>query len=253
LVHVSLIGDERQDLAKIVQNSYLDFSARKLGLAAINKEMTNVVSSCQPPEEAFIATRASLLARLKDWDDSRGWNEFYEIYWRLIYGRARKAGLTEQEAQEVLQEVLISVAKRMGEFRYDPAVAKFKTWLYLIVSRRISDQHRRRCRHSKLVQPLLDEDGISRLEEIATPESLEPDASWEAEWEKSLLAGAVEKLKGRVKPEHFQIYDYNVIQGHDAEETARHLEVSRAKVYWIKTRVGAKLQQEVDRLRKNPI
>jgi RNA polymerase sigma factor (sigma-70 family) len=215
--------------------------------------MTTSVSSCAAPDEAFIATRASLLARLKDWDDSRSWNEFYDIYWRLIYGRARKAGLIDQEAQEVLQEVLIAVAKRMGEFRYDPAVAKFKTWLYLIVSRRIADQHRRRSRDSKLVQPLLDEDGVFQLEEVATPESLEPDASWEAEWEKSLLAGAVERLKGRVKPEHFQIYDYHVIQEHDAEDTASHLEVSRAKVYWIKNRVGAKLHQEIDRLRKNPI
>jgi len=34
--------------------------------------------STQPGTE-LIPTRASLLARLKDWDDSRSWGEFYEV------------------------------------------------------------------------------------------------------------------------------------------------------------------------------
>src|SRR5438093_13379765 len=98
------------------------------------------------PENEVIPTRASLLARLKDWDDSRSWQDFFEAYWRLIYGRARRAELSDQEAQEVVQESVIAVAKRMHEFKYDPAVASFKTWLFQIVSRRIADQYRKRQR-----------------------------------------------------------------------------------------------------------
>src|SRR2546428_142693 len=53
---------------------------------------------------------------------------FFDIYWRLIYGVALRAGLTDAEAQDVVQETVISVAKHLPGFRYDPKVCSFKTW-----------------------------------------------------------------------------------------------------------------------------
>src|SRR5436309_5543177 len=72
--------------------------------------------------DELIPTRASLLARLKDWKDHSSWQEFFDIYWKLIYGVARKAGLNDDEAQDVVQETMASVAKHMPTFKYDPAV-----------------------------------------------------------------------------------------------------------------------------------
>jgi DNA-directed RNA polymerase specialized sigma24 family protein len=69
-----------------------------------------------PPDE-LIPTRWTLLSRLKDAADADSWQEFFDTYWRLIYGVARKAGLTEVEAQEVVQEVVIGVARKLPEFR----------------------------------------------------------------------------------------------------------------------------------------
>src|SRR5438093_7907408 len=116
------------------------------------------------PENEVIPTRASLLARLKNWDDSRSWSDFFETYWRLIYGRARKAELSDQEAQEVVQETIIAVAKKMESFKYQPKVALFKTWLFQIVSRRIADQYRRRGRGVAVVSPMPEqEDGSGSL------------------------------------------------------------------------------------------
>ena len=203
-----------------------------------------------PKEDTLIPTRASLLARLKEWDDSRSWSEFFETYWRLIYGRARTAGLADHEAQEVVQETLIAVSKKMSEFKYDPAVASFKTWLFLIVQRRIADQFRRRKR-ALAVEPLPDEDRDSlEVNENAALDSHTPDAAWDEEWEHTLVAAAVERVKKQVKPEHFQIYDYHLLQEHTAAETAKHLQTSQAKVYWVKHRVGAKLREEIQRVRE---
>ena len=203
-----------------------------------------------PRDETLIPTRASLLARLKQWDDSRSWSEFFETYWRLIYGRARTAQLTDQEAQEVVQETLIAVSKKMSEFKYDPAVASFKTWLFLIVQRRIADQFRRRKR-AMAVEPLPDEDRDSlQVNETAALESQTPDAAWDEEWEQMLVAAAVERVKKLVNPEHFQIYDYHLLQEHTAAQTAQHLQTSQAKVYWVKHRVGAKLREEIQRVRE---
>lgn len=206
------------------------------------------------PEDEFIPTRASLLGRLKDWDDSRSWSDFFNTYWRLIYGRARRAELTEQEAQEVVQETIIAVAKKMESFKYDPSVASFKTWLYQIVTRRIADQFRRRGRGVPIAEALPeDAEGASFLDSTPDPASLKPDAAWERDWEANLIAAAVERVKEEVSPEHFQIYEYHILQDHTASETAQALQTNAAKIYWVKHRVGAKLAKAVEQLRKKPL
>ena len=99
------------------------------------------------PDET-IATRASLLERLKDMDDHASWDEFYRTYRELIYSVARKAGLNETEAEEAVQETLISVAKKMPGFRYDPAVDSFKGWLLTVTRWRILDRPVSEVAHS---------------------------------------------------------------------------------------------------------
>jgi hypothetical protein len=98
------------------------------------------------PVQDHLPTRQSLLNRLRDWQDQESWAVFFEIYWRLIYGFAVKSGLSDAEAQDVVQETVVSVAKRMKDFKYDPAVGSFKSWLLLITRRRIADFHRSRMR-----------------------------------------------------------------------------------------------------------
>ncbi len=200
-------------------------------------------------DDELIPTRASLLAGLKYWDNAERWQDFFNTYWRLIYGRARRAQLTEQEAQEVVQETVISVAKQIPEFHYDPAVCAFKTWLFRIVSRRIADQFRKRRRAGPTLEPLADDDEGASFESIADPASLLPDAAWEMEWEENLIAAAMERVKRRLKPVQFQIFDYHVLQKHGALDTARHLRTNVASVYVAKHRVGQVLKREVEALR----
>ena len=77
------------------------------------------------PEE-LIPTRETLLSRLKDMGDEDSWQEFFETYWKLIYGTARKAGLADDEAQDIVQETVISVAKNIEGFKYDPRSAPLR-------------------------------------------------------------------------------------------------------------------------------
>ena len=82
----------------------------------------------------FIPTRQSLLSRLKDWDDHESWRVFFETYWKLIYNAAIKAGLADAEAQDVVQETVISVMKSMPGFEYDAQHGSFKGWLLRLPS-----------------------------------------------------------------------------------------------------------------------
>src|SRR6266700_480359 len=94
--------------------------------------------------DELLATRWTLIERLKNWDDQESWRQFFDTYWKLIYGVAIKSGLTHPEAQDVVQETVISVCKSMHNFKADPAYGSFKAWLLNLTRWRITDQFRKR-------------------------------------------------------------------------------------------------------------
>ena len=153
----------------------------------------------------LIPTRRSLLSRLRDWDDQESWRDFFQTYWRLIYEEVLKAGLSDAEAQEVVQETVISVAKQMPDFRYDPARGRFKGWLLQITRRRIADQVRKRMQESGAsgghpIETL----STDQIESVPDPAGGDLEAIWDDEWEKNLLHAATENLKRQVNPEQYQ-------------------------------------------------
>src|SRR4051812_15024997 len=95
------------------------------------------------------ATRQSLLTRLKKSDDHEGWQRFFDTYAGVIHALAMRSGLNSAEADDALQETMLSVAREMPGFRYDPAKGSFKAWLFQISRRRIADQFRRRARRQR--------------------------------------------------------------------------------------------------------
>src|SRR5437773_1054699 len=101
-------------------------------------------STMTPGHGTSLETRPSLLNRLKSSDDPQSWEEFYRTYGGLIRFFAEKAGLTADEAEDVVQETAIGVARRLPEFTYDPKVCRFKTWLLNLTCWRIQDQLRKR-------------------------------------------------------------------------------------------------------------
>jgi RNA polymerase sigma-70 factor (ECF subfamily) len=201
-----------------------------------------------PDVEELIPTRDSLLSRLKDWRDDDSWRDFFNTYWKLVYGVALKAGLTEQEAEEVVQETVITVARRIPEFKYDPSVCSFKTWLLNLTRWRIVDQLRKR-------QPKLNgrADGTphtATIERLPNPPGVDLDAMWDNEWQQGLVNTAIQRIKRRVNPEHYQIFHLCVFKEWPVKKVARELDVNVAQVYLVKHRIGALLKKEVKALEK---
>ncbi len=206
-----------------------------------------------------IPTRQSLLARIKDWGDQESWREFFETYWRLIHATALKSGLAETEAQEVVQEVMIAVAKKMPGFSYDPAKDSLKGWLLSVTRWKINDQFRKRWRGlgptvaatppSLVGRGLLssgdEETGTATVERVADPQEFDLEAIWDSEWREHLLQTALDRTKRQVNPAHYEMYHLHVIQGLPAKETARALNVSIPAVHLAKFRVGRRLRAEI--------
>jgi RNA polymerase sigma factor (sigma-70 family) len=198
----------------------------------------------------LIPTRKSLLSRLKHWDDQKSWQDFYDIYSRLIYGAAIKAGLTEAEAEDVVQDTVIAVAKAIQGFQYQPEKCAFKTWLHAITRRQVANQFRKRQGKGRLLEPLPAQDEEAEpVNDLPDPASEALDETWEREWERNLLEAAAERVKRRVSPAQFQIFEYHVLQGHGVVETAHALGIGAAKVYLVKHRITRHVREEVAYLR----
>ncbi len=202
------------------------------------------------PADDSLPTRRTLLSRLRNLDDQESWRAFFNLYWRLLYNVARKSGLDDPGAQEIVQDTVISVARKMPEFRYDPARGTFRQWLLRITRRRIIDHLRRIYR-----QPPQAEIGPESLDEseehsaaITDQSASAIDAAWNEEWEKATFDAALARVRAEINPRHFQVFDYCVLKEWPASKVAATLGLNAAQVYLAKHRVAQAMKREVRRI-----
>jgi RNA polymerase sigma-70 factor (ECF subfamily) len=199
------------------------------------KSVQNLVAT---DDEWLIPTRATLLSRLKNWSDQESWNTFFETYWRLIYSAAIKAGLSKEDAEDVVQETVIAVCRSMPDFKYE--AGSFKGWLLQLTRWRIGDQLRKRGPEEPLSGTELPEWQVPAL-----------DAIWDEEWDRNLINAALERLKRRVSPRQFQIFDLHVLQKVPVAKVRSALHVTSGAVYLAKHRLCGLLKKEMARLEKH--
>ncbi len=220
----------------------------------INRRQTAVIeTTIVKPLDPFIPTRQSLLSRLKDLDDQDSWKVFFDTYWRIIYNAAVRAGLSDAEARDVVQETILSVSRKLPGFDYDPAKGSFKGWLLTVTRWRIADQFRKRGpgsaqpRHQRMAQTSTSR--TATVERLADPADSALEALWDREWERTLLKAALERAKKKADSRDYQAFDLCVNQGVPFSEVARLLRLSRLQVYRAKYRVKKLVEQEIASLK----
>ena len=199
--------------------------------------------------DEFLPTRKSLLTRLKNWDDKEGWREFFEMYWRLIYSVAVKAGFNDAEAQDIVQDTILGVAKKMRGFKYDPRIGSFKSWLLLNVRSRIAEHLRKRNRGiARVTHAVGDETWANTIDNAAHPALTSIELVWDEEWQRNLLAAALERVKGQVSAKQLLMFDLYAVKNTPMRKITHSLGVNPAQVYMAKYRVSRLLRAELKRL-----
>lgn len=196
----------------------------------------------------LLETRSSLIARLKVTINGESWEEFFNTYWELIYHVARRAGLSEADAQDIVQETIIKVHKSMDRFHYNRRQGTFKGWLRAVTRSRLAEHFKKLQRRPVLHLPL--DDAENSINEIPDPEGPALERIWDEEWRRHLIHTALSSLKRQVSPKQFQIFKCHCIDEWTVKEVGRALNVNAAQIYMAKQRVGKMFREELERARQ---
>jgi RNA polymerase sigma factor (sigma-70 family) len=199
----------------------------------------------------LIPTRWTLIQRLKQWDDHESWREFFDTYWKLIYGTALKAGLTEVEAQEVVQETVISVSRKIGDFKAQPEAGSVKGGSLRLTRWRITDQARKRRLFDVSVRSPKNTSDIPTTAHIRDPAQLELEKIWDEEWQTNLINAALERVQQETSAKRYQMFYLYAIRGSSVDKVAAATGVKPGHVYVIKHRLTPLFEKAVREVESN--
>jgi RNA polymerase sigma factor (sigma-70 family) len=198
-----------------------------------------------------LQTRASLLSKVRRGDEA-AWQQFYEFYQKFIYSLAVRAGLSHEEASDIVQETMVSVNRYIAEFKVDADRAKFRTWLRKIISSRIADKKRKLQRDplAHVKAPGNDDDSNRTATIHRIPDEKDPglDELFDTQLKQSALAEAQDRIRRKAKMEHFQVYDLYEIEQMSARDVAKTLGIGEALVRLRAFRIKMAVSREARRI-----
>src|SRR6516165_1932191 len=175
-------------------------------------------------------TRVTLLTQLRqDPSDQAGWEEFVECYGRHIYRWCRQWKLQEADAEDVTQDILLKLARKLRDFAYDPS-GSFRSWLKTVAHHAWRDfvdgQRRGQASGSDQIRELLEtvearEDLIQKLEEA---------------FDHELLEAAKVQVRLRVAPHTWEAFRLAALDGLPVAEVAAKVHMQVAMVYMAKSK-----------------
>jgi RNA polymerase sigma-70 factor (ECF subfamily) len=186
-------------------------------------------------------TRASLLARIRDARDDQAWGEFVDLYAPVVYAFARRSGLQDADAADLTQEVLRAVTRGAGRLDYDPARGSFRGWLFTLARNKLRNFLTRRRQHDRGAGGT---DAHRLLEAQPDPHDLEAEL-WDGEYRRRLFAWAAERVRAECHETTWLAFWRTAVEGRPAEEVSGELGMTVAAVYVAKSRVMARLREQV--------
>ena len=180
----------------------------------------------------YPTTSKTLLDKIASGDEI-SWNEFYEKYSPIVKALAKFKGLDAAAADDICQQVMLQFFKQSKTFKFDPDIARFRTYFGRIVNAKIINYFRRKENKEVLVDDVMPD----------IPVDPKIEAIYMSEWRKTLLIEAQQKLKERVAPENYQAYELYAVQGRPVEKVAAYLDSSVNQVYQAKKRCFAMMRE----------
>ena len=190
-------------------------------------------------------TRVSLLVQLRDGANDGAWREFMRLYGPVVYGFARKRGLQDADAADLMQDVMRSVSTSIGRLDYDRNQGTFRGWLFTITRNRIFN-----FLSARRLRPQGSGDTSTHQLLDTHPDTDGGVDMWETEYQRRIAALAMERVKDEFAENTWQAFWQTAVEGKPASEISNQIGLSPGAIYVAKSRVLARLKREVDLMRQ---
>ena len=192
-------------------------------------------------------TRASLLVRLRDGTNHLAWQEFVTLYSPVVYGFARKRGLQDADAADLMQDVLRSISSAIGRLDYDRSQGTFRGWLFTITRNKIFNHL-----SARRIRPQASGDSTTSrlLDSQPDPDSSDGADTWEMEYQRRLASMAMERIQSEFQAKTWRAFWLTAVEGRAVAEVAKEVDLSPGAIYVAKSRVLARLKDEVEAMRR---
>ncbi len=184
------------------------------------------------------STSASLIERLRQPGEQAAWDRFVELFSGLLLDWARRLGLQEADAADLVQDVLTTLVQKLPSFEYDPQ-RSFRAWLHTILVNRWRDWQRRRQLQPRLVNPEV----LAGMAETESSESFSA-----LEYRQQLVSRGLELIRDEFRPTTWQAFWEHGLKGRPAARVASELGLSAGAVYAARFRVLSRLRLELQGL-----
>lgn len=181
-------------------------------------------------------TRQTLLIRLREPDDAEAWRDFSGLYMPLLKRFVMLRGVPAQDVDDVVQEVLTTVAKAIRKFDYDPARGTFRDWLFVVCRSHVFKWMRRNAS----VPGMTSMDGT----EVPAPEEQQ---DWDSEYRRQMFSWASERVRPTVHEKTWQAFWMTAVENRSSSDVASLLGMSIGAVYVAKSRVISRMREEIAR------
>jgi RNA polymerase sigma-70 factor (ECF subfamily) len=161
------------------------------------------------------------------------------LYAGLVYYWCRSAGLSPEDAEDVGQQVFLSVSRGIASFRRDRPDDSFRGWLRVITRSRIADHFRNNSVREIAFG------GEQRLtDSVASPMSDSDCIEQRAREDTILFDQALKLMRNEFSEKDCQAFLQVVIEGLSVAEVAGQLGVSANTIYIAKSRILKRLRSE---------
>jgi RNA polymerase sigma-70 factor, ECF subfamily len=178
------------------------------------------------------STPLTLLERLRQAPDDAAWRRLVQLYTPLLFHWARRAGESEHDAADLVQDVFVILVKTLPLFQLQPG-GHFRAWLRTITLNKLRERKRR--------------DALARQVPLGAEPALPDDveAFWEDEYRGELTRRALQLMQSDFAPTTWQACWEHTAKGRPAAEVGRELGISENAVYIARCRVLRRLRQEL--------
>ena len=191
-------------------------------------------------------TSVSLLERLQDRSrpDNESWTRMVEAYSPLIRNWLKRSGLEGQDADDVVQEVLSVVFRRLPDFQRNDQAGSFRAWLRTIAVNCLRDFWRARRRRKKAAGLGSGTDEVQEmLEQLSDPASV-LSKLWDREHDRHITQYLLQLIQPEFSDKNWDAFVRVAVRGESAKDVAADLEMTLHTVSIARSRVLTRLRQE---------